>query len=942
MDNFNITFTYPWLLLLLIPAVILTLIPYFRLSKKYRRTRNRITSIVLHLVVMTLAIFTLAGMNFNYTIPNEKNEIIYLVDVSESENVSAEARDEMLESLVYDSKFDGFNVGIVTFGYDQIYAAKLTTDVEKAYEDYLSAPLPDTSATNIAAALRYTKGLFKNPQTGKIVLVTDAKETDEEADGEIRSILFQGIKLDAVYVPSSYTEVDAMVTGITLPEYNVQPKEDCIINVSFYTNVEGAVSVVLSDNGTPVSGLQGFGVFPAGENFIGITHKFMEEGLHEITAEISIANLDAMEVNNTYTTYINLEKTNNVLIIEREDESQELIAMLNEGSTEEDPNYKITVARIGSEIVPTTVDQLRAYDQVILNNISNEDLQVHTDLDVMLEEYVNLHGGSLFTVGGNEEEGNAVAYNRTDMYGTVYQQMLPVQVVNYTPPVGVIMIIDTSGSMSEGDSHGDSYLEAAKAGALSCLDAMSDRDYLGLMTLDSTYNMLIKPTPMSQRRLIENAIDSLVDPSGGTMFTPSLAKAGEELQLIKSMVAKLHIIMITDGKPGDPVEEIHPIVKENYDTKGITVSIVGIGVVPNSEEAIAMQEIVDAVGEVDPSKKGRLHMPTTAGELIETIRDDLSAPAITEVVDEEFKPVIANTMSPLVYELDRAEGTESNKLNVSLNGFFGVKARANADVVLEAPYGVPLYAQWQYGNGRVGSFMCDLQGSSWSKSFMDNETGKTFIKRAMNQLMPTSNIRPAEINVKLIEDNYTNALSVYSTVEKGESITGTITKVGSDKSVSMNSVTPLTGDETVYVTEALSEGNQYSRCYFTIKESGIYEIVLEKRNSEGKVVASYKMHKAFSYSEEFLFSDQKADLEAKEALSGWIDKSEGELIESVDDAWMIFEGFVTDIAQNFDPRFLYMILAIVLFLMDIAVRKFKFKWPHEIIRDRKNMKGKNK
>ena len=27
-----------------------------------------------------------------------------------------------------------------------------------------------------------------------------------------------------------------------------------------------------------------------------------------------------------------------------------------------------------------------------------------------------------------------------------------------------------------------------------------------------------------------------------------------------------------------------------------------------------------------------------------------------------------------------------------------------------------------------------------------------------------------------------------------------------------------------------------------------------------------------------------------------------------------------------------MILAITLFLADIAVRKFKFKWPHEIIR----------
>jgi len=34
------------------------------------------------------------------------------------------------------------------------------------------------------------------------------------------------------------------------------------------------------------------------------------------------------------------------------------------------------------------------------------------------------------------------------------------------------------------------------------------------------------------------------------------------------------------------------------------------------------------------------------------------------------------------------------------------------------------------------------------------------------------------------------------------------------------------------------------------------------------------------------------------------------------------------------------IAAIVLFLLDVAVRKFKFKWIHEIIRERKEKSGK--
>ena len=43
MLSIHIDFTRSaWWLLLLIPAVILTLIPYFRLSKKYRRTSVRL------------------------------------------------------------------------------------------------------------------------------------------------------------------------------------------------------------------------------------------------------------------------------------------------------------------------------------------------------------------------------------------------------------------------------------------------------------------------------------------------------------------------------------------------------------------------------------------------------------------------------------------------------------------------------------------------------------------------------------------------------------------------------------------------------------------------------------------------------------------------------------------------------------------------------------
>ena len=50
----------------------------------------------------------------------------------------------------------------------------------------------------------------------------------------------------------------------------------------------------------------------------------------------------------------------------------------------------------------------------------------------------------------------------------------------------------------------------------------------------------------------------------------------------------------------------------------------------------------------------------------------------------------------------------------------------------------------------------------------------------------------------------------------------------------------------------------------------------------------------------------------------------------------VFENAAKYIHNVIDPKIVFMILSIVLFLIDIAARKFKWKWPHEIIRDKRN------
>ena len=935
MKNLQIQFAYPWLLLLIIPAVLLTLLPYFRLNKRYRRTRNRICSIVLHLTVMLLSIATLAGMVFTYQIPNEQNEIIILVDKSDSEEVSQERRDEFVKSIIDEGNFDDFNIGIVTFGFDQRYVLPLTKDLDDAYTTYVSAELPDISATNVASALTYAKTLFSNPETGKIILVTDGKETDEEAKQVIRSVSAQGISVDVAFVPSSYEGADLQIIGVEMPDYHVSVGDECEISINIQSNNEQAIQIGLFDNGE----LNGEGdvqtiSLEAGLRKVTFKHTFLEEGLHELRFKTILTDEDTVLQNNEYCTYHYLEDFDKLLIIERKQgESEALVAMLANSNSEVE--YDCKVVDVLSDEMPKSVDDLRQYDQVVLNNIANKDMP--EGFSEMLSIFVEQYGGGLFTAGGNDDAGEANAYNRSDMYGSLYQEMLPVQAINYTPPIGVMVIIDRSGSMAAPDDKGHSYLEGAKDGARACLDVLYERDYIGIMTLDDYQSVILELTSRTQTTKIETAINSIEEATGGTIYTNAIRRAGVALRGLKN-VAKRHIIIVSDGQPNETDASSYLKEAENfYKTDGITLSVVGVNMTKNSDAAKNMQKLVDIAN-------GQLHIAKSAQDLVTKMREDLNAPEIKDVNDEEFNPLIYNATSPLVQDLEVGAGEERNRLTMTLGGFYGVKKKANADLVLVGDYEVPIYAQWRYGKGMVGSFMCDLQNSAWSSDFMSDENGVKFICNVINNLMPVEDIRPSLISVNIKEDNYTNTVSVISELGEGEKVIGEISKEtlsGSTLVASLNEKTDLSDyDSTpvLYVTSALTEENNFSRCGFVAKESGVYKLTFKKVDSNGNVLQEEVIYKSFAYSEEYDSFVQATENDIRSALAALAERGDGELIEDLDDPRAIFDDFVTDLDRQFDPRFLFMILAIIFFLTDIAVRKFKFKWPHEIIRDYKKKK----
>ena len=929
--NFNIHFQYPWLLLLLIPAFALTLIPYFRTNKRYRRNRNRITSMVLHLLIMVLGITTLAGILFTYEIANDANEILLVVDMSFSgqEPDAAARRDSFVRSALALSESE-FKMGVVTFGYDQVLAAPFSYDASKVYEYYLNADLPDVTATDIASALNYARTLFTNSDSGKIVLITDGIETDGNAASAVKNIAAEGIQIDTVYISATHAP-EVQIIGVSLPTENILVGNDFEIGITVQSSFQGRATITVSEGDTVFDdprtedkedGVLSVDLKKGVQTFTISNYYFSIPGMHELSFAINCDG-DNLKENNSYQSYLYLEVFDQILIVERfENESDALYHLL----TDEDKrlrDYDVNVVNIrDTDNLPMTTDELRVYDEVILVNIAGEDMPA--GFENALNVYVEKIGGGLFTVGGSEaepdSEGNPVAhaYNRLDMeQHPVYQRMLPVQAIDFTPPVGVVIIIDRSGSMSSttGSSESATKLDLAKAGAMACLGALTSRDYCAIMTLDDSYDINLKMVPMTDQSSLRSAIEN-IELGGGTVFTGALQAAGQALNAID--VERRHIILVTDGIPSDHLWDnpetqtggYGSVIRHFNQTSDITLSIVAIGSGYKKDD---METAAETLG------GGHFYNVWDTDTLPEIMKGDVEMPEIKAVNRDPFTPTIVAATSQVVAGVTQDEMPQ-------LGGFFGTRRKSKAEQILAGPY-VPVYAQWLYGKGRVGSFTCDLKGTqdSWSYDFLNSSAGTLIVNNIVQALFPQESIRKEEISVTLSEQNYSNYMSIFTDREEGETIEVIIT--GPADESGNREVQRLIPNE--------DEGQ--SNLTFVVRDPGVYTIVVQKVDEEGNVLARYQTYKSFSYSLEYdvFLADEELDSAYVEELAK---HGDGKFIAE-DDAGSIFAGLIARLVREVDPRLVIMILVIVLFLLDIAVRKFKFKWLHEIIRDRREKKA---
>ncbi|MBQ4071876.1 MAG: VWA domain-containing protein [Clostridia bacterium] len=898
MTNFRIEYSNPWFLLLLIPAVLLTLWPYFRSAKKYRRTRNRILSMAFHLVALVLAINLLSGIKFSYEVPNLENEVILLVDSSDSNGEKKQDKDDFIASVINVCD-DQYRIGIVKFGFDQKYVAPLTENSSEAFDKYLTSEDPDVTATDIASALKYASTLFTNPKSAKIVLISDGIETDSAAASVIKGIVSDGIKVDTVHFPNEEHD-ELQIVDVQIPTQEIAVGEEFVVDLILKSNLGTAEHMIkltaydgeeaVGEAEVPVKGE---------ESKLQIALALEKRGLHELTFKVETEE-DTLTANNEYHTFINLAIFENILIVERtEGEGKSLADFLA-------PTYKVVTMSLDedAEVIPRAVEDFVDFEQVILVNVAYGDMPA--GFEESLNDYVYRLGGGLLTLGGENDSVNGVpvahAYNRNDIANSIYlKDMLPVHAIDYTPPVAIMLVIDASASMSSGR------LEAAIMGAEACLGSLHDRDFCGVMSFQTRAQEEIQVLPVTERETILEAIRSVDDvdsgAQGGTIFSDAIMRAGHALSVIENVERK-HIIMVTDGNPGDSYETYLPYIEDNR-SEHITMSVIAVDDIDSSLRE-KMQKTADAGGGAFYSLKANEY-----DKIPEIMQEDLGNNAIVEIYEEEFVPTVKDRTSITA-------GVDPTKIP-PLMGYYGTVAKQGATVALAGEY-VPIYAEWQYGKGTVGSFMSDLTGI-WSNEFITSPVGQSIVHNIINSVFPTEDVRIDSIEYVLKTDNLTNQLTVYGALE-GENIEVQVTPVSNSLASKL--------EEGVAVSVA--EANR--RYKFALKDAGIYRIKIKRTDATGKALPDIVFYKAFSYSEEYNAFPEREPL-GRELLS--LIAKDGKGME-IDDPAGVFENFAKTLKKEFDPRDIFLIVCIVSLLLDVAVRKFKFKWPHELIREHKQKK----
>lgn len=791
----SISFDNPLLLLIAIPLLLLVIIPYAVAIRKTNSDKNVRTSLVLHILIAVCLSLALGGTVV--TAIMTKTEVYVVADVSASGEKNFDVIDGYIAEIEKKLPTNA-EMGVVVFAKDY----KLHTPLGDVPSSVSDSGVTD-SATDIVSALEYAGTLFSENTLKRIVLITDGKATDPEADGELVTVIEQlfarGIKIDAVYVDNNIKDSakEVQISDVSFTE-STYVGHDTGLDVLIQSSYKAEAIVSLKKNGTVAKSLAVS--LTKGYNIVNFDLQTDEEGSFDYTVSVS-ADGDESDKNNSLSFTQAVSGALKVLLVSSNPGDLERAEELFGEGAEID-------AYINQRDVPTSLEDICRYDEILISDVDIRSLNNFTSFVSSVDTAVSVFGKSLVTFGDTKIQ------NKTDDVLRELEDMLPVRFGNNDQDTKLFtIVIDTSRSMQL-----SSKLIMARAAAKQLVSLLAPEDYVAIVSFAGTVSVAQTPIQAKHYEDICDVIDSLA-PTQGTVIGAALDEAAKIMLALPYDMKQ--IMLISDGvsysnEVDNPVE-----IAANLSAANITVSSLCVC----EPRGVAPMQSIAAAG------LGEYYYVEDERELKELI--------LTEIADEITESVIENE-NGIEVNVHKAYDDVLDGVGElpDIYGYVYAKQKASATTVLTTKYrkasggsvDVPLYAYWSYGNGRVCSFTSSLSGG-WCREWQTGD-GNLFLENIFKEGIPEERVDlPLEITVSY-DGAYTELTVVPAQVKPNAAMSLSITY--SDGSVAEeNFIFDLTG----WV------------CKFEAEEPGKY--ILEISYAYGDVEYRVTKYLSISYSPEY-------------------------------------------------------------------------------------------
>lgn len=905
----NISFDNPYLLLIAIPLLLAVLIPYFIAIRKENRSKSIVSSLFIHIAIALLVAIAAAGTSHETTVT--KTEVVVVADVSYSTSEKIDTVDKYIAS-VQSSLPKNTQMAVVCFGDDY----KLHTAFDEKLSSVKGVEVKN-GATNISQAVEYASTLFSDDAVKRIVLITDGADTDENGIEKMISTVeklhAEKVQIDAMYVDSNMAETtrEVQVSGVSFTKstyVNHEVKSSVMVQSSYDT--KGAF-LVLSQNGKeilkkPVSLTKGFNVFSIDmpTDTAGVfDYQVMIKAPDDVTAE-----------NNSNIFVQNVSEDLNVLFLSQSKaDLDSAIALYGEGakihaymdvSRKELKEIKTYEGITVIESVPMTIEELCKYDEIMLSNFDLREIENVSHFIELVGKVVSEFGKNLVTIG------NMQIQNKTDDTLKMLEEMLPVRFGNNDQAPKLFgIVIDSSRSM-----YTASRLTVAKKAAEYLVNMLNEGDYVAVIQFSGESFVVQDPVEASNKEEIIKNIYDKVQPMQGTFIGGGLQKTYDEFLKgdLSSMYSEKQIMLISDGLT---------FTAETTDAGDIAETMYKAGIVTSTINPYCDEQAgIDLLEEVATRGGGKYYYVANENKLVDVMFSQIAADVTESIVEKELEVEINKKND------DVLEGIETIP---NIHGFIQSVAKPSSTVVLtvspeDPEIKVPLYAYRDYGSGRVSTLTTALSGE-WVKEWQ-SETGKAFMQNILKESIPEEKIDyPYHLNITDLGGHL--AVELIPLVINPQASARVILTLPEGAPIEEN----LIFDSEKYIGSF--KATDIGKYKITIQYSYLNYGLVDEENTDALVTYEATSYFTRSYSKEY----DRFELFSPAKLNSTI-RHRGQITE---DGTINLEpnpDFVLKYTIDFVAP--ATIIAVILFVIDIIVRKIKLADIKSLFS--KNSKGGNK